>query len=119
MTRVELVRHVGADPAGVALLVAEPASWSAAGIADYLGHLWVVESPRRAADGFVAGVEVVEPLGRLVSGELLISPCCAAGSDIRLAVDVRDAVDADTIERDAACFVELLADRARARAFAA
>lgn len=116
MIRMELVRHIAADPAGVALLLAEPASWSDP---EHRDHLWIVESPRRVGSGFTAGLEVVEPLGRLVTGEVGVTPSLHAGCDVSLVLAVRDLDSAAATELAASRFLALLADRARARAFAA
>jgi hypothetical protein len=116
MTRIEVIRHVTADPAGVALLLAEPAMWSDP---IQLDHTWVVAPPHRAMDGFASTVEVTEPWGRLVTGELTVTPALDTGCEIRLVIRVPDRSVARGVERSGVGFLALLAERAQARAFAA
>jgi hypothetical protein len=113
MTRIERARRVAADPAGVALLLAEPASW-----AD--GHnLWSVTAPRRMGTRFSAALEIIAPSGSLVRGIVTVSPATDVGSEIRVVVNARDGGLAEDVERSASTFLALLAERAQARAFAA
>jgi hypothetical protein len=116
MTRVTRHQRVAADPAGVALLLAEPASWFDT---EQRGRIWVVEAPRRVGSGFRAHLEIVEPAGHLVVGEITVAPSpdggCELGVDIALGTRSRPR----HIEQSAASFLDLLAERARARALAA
>lgn len=113
MTRVEVSRHVAADPASVALLLAEPA-----GEPEH-DRAVVVTPPRRAGVGFAAAVEVIDAIGRACSGEVMIEPATDAGCDVRLWVTAPDPTAARGIERSSTTFLGDLAARARSRSFAA
>lgn len=113
MTRVEVSRHVAADPASVALLLAEPAS------EPEHDRAVVVTPPRRAGVGFTAIVEVIDALGRAGSGQVSIEPATDAGCDVRLWVRAPDATAARGIERSSIAFLSDLAARAKSRSFAA
>lgn len=113
MTRVEVSRHVAADPTSVALLLAEPASQPEH------DRAVVVTPPRRAGVGFRADVEVTDAIGRAVSGQVLIQPATDAGCDVRLWLTAPDAAAARGIERSSVAFLSDLATRAKSRSFAA
>jgi hypothetical protein len=113
MTRIERARHVAADPAGVALLLAEPASWADG------DNLWEVAAPQRMGTRFSAALEIIEPNGRLARGIVTVCSATEVGSEIRVAVNVQDHDFARAVERSASTFLEMVADRAQARAFAA
>lgn len=113
MTRIEVTQHVAADPAGVALLLAEPTSWSDP------DHGWLVAQPRHIGSRFTAAVEVTERLGRLATGEVTVKPAADAGSEIRLVISAPDASTVRSVEASASSFLAVLAERARARSFAA
>ena len=113
MARVEMRRHVAADPASVALLLAEPTSWSDP------HHGWVVAPPRRIGESFAVSIDVLEPSGRLATGALIVKPAADVGCDLRLVISARSASTVRTVEPSAVTFLELLADRAQARSFAA
>lgn len=113
MTRVEVSRHVAADPTTVALLLAEPAS------EPEHDRAVVVGPPRRAGVGFAAAVEVIDAVGRVVSGEVMIEPATDAGCDVRLAMSAPDGPAGRGIERSCSTFLSDLAGHARARSFAA
>jgi hypothetical protein len=115
MARIELTRHVAADPAGVALLLAEPASWPDP---DQREHGWVVTAPRRVGSRFTAVVEVLRMSGRLAGGQMTVKPSTASGCEVKLVVSAIDA-DTLTVERSASAFLGLLAERAQARSLAA
>jgi hypothetical protein len=116
MTRFEVTRHVVADPAGVALLLAEPANWPQA---DDAGRVWVVSPPRRVGSRFVAVLEVTATAGRLATGQVTVKPSNDAGSEIRLVISSTDDDVTDGVDQGAVTFVALLAERAQARAMAA
>jgi hypothetical protein len=119
MTRIELTRHVVADPAGVALLLAEPASWPDP---DRDDQGWVVAPPRHVGDRFTAVIEAVQPVeapGRMASGQVIVKPTGEVGCEIRLVINVRDHATAARVEESAATFLAVLGDRAQARSLAA
>lgn len=113
MTRIEVKRHVAADPASVALLLAEPASERDpdSGV--------VIAAPRRTGVGFVAAIEVTDAVGRAVTGDVIVEPSSDAGSDLAVAISVPDQRAARGIEKTVAGFMGELAARARSRSFAA
>jgi hypothetical protein len=113
MTRFEVTRHVAADPAGVALLLAEPASWSD------LDHHWVIAPPHRVGDGFAAALQVTAHSDRLARGVICVAVSAEAGSEMRLVINARDRAVARDVEQSAATFLAELSERARARSFAA
>jgi hypothetical protein len=112
MARIEVRRLVAADPAGVALLLAEVDGWTG------IDHDWVVEPPRRLDDGFAADLQVSEPPGLLAAGALTVTPR-AVGSEIRLQLVVPSRFGARDLKRSAGRFLDLLSERAQARSYAA
>jgi hypothetical protein len=113
VTRVEVSRHVAADPTSVALLLAEPAA------EPEHDRAVIVTPPRRAGVGFVAIVEVIDAIGRAVTGRVLIEPATDAGCDVRLTISAPDGAAARGIERSSATFLSDLASRAKSRSYAA
>lgn len=113
MTRIEVTRRAAADPASVALLLAEPPSEREpdSGV--------VAAAPRRSGVGFTARVEVRDAAGRTVNGEVVVEPSTDAGSELRLLLWAAD----DDVRRDAeragSVFLRELAARARSRSYAA
>lgn len=112
MTRIEVSRHIAADPTSVALLLAEPVSEHAH------ERAIVTAPPRRAGVGFTANVEVVDSPGQPVAGVLVIEPATDEGCDVRLVV-VASGTSGRSIERSATAFLSHLGSRARARSHAA
>jgi hypothetical protein len=113
VTRVEVTRHVAADPASVALLLAEP---PAAQDAD---QGWVIAPPRRAGVGFVSGAAASTLSGFTAVGDVSVEPATDAGCEVRLVIAVDDDASSGRAERSATKFLSQLANRARSRAFAA
>lgn len=106
--RIEVERHVAADPASVALLLA--------GLQD--GGL-IVAPPRRNGIGFLAEISTTDSKGRPVPGELRIEPAEDPGCDVRLILTTTDPAGAAVVRRVASRFLSTLAVKARERAFAA
>jgi hypothetical protein len=113
VTRIEVTRHVAADPASVALLLSEPSTTRDP------EDGWVMAPPRRAGVGFTSVTQTSALSGFTASGRVIIVPATDAGCDVRLVVAVSDDVATVRAKRSAARFLALLADRARARSFAA
>jgi hypothetical protein len=111
MARVMITRHMTADPASVALLLAEPADAAAGGV--------VVSLPRRSGIGFTAAVEVTDPLGRSATGEVVVQPATDAGCEVGLALNAPEGAAARRAERAGSSFLARLAARARQRSEAA
>jgi hypothetical protein len=110
MSRVEVARHVAADPASVALLLAELAA------EDGGDHGLAVTSPRRTGIGFAARLE----LGHAgLVGEIVVEPSSGEGCDARVEFDVPDRSSAQRVERAASAYLAALAAHARSRSFAA
>lgn len=130
MTRVQLHRHVAADPASVALLLAGPtdrdpqASGDTAALrlvaqrtADVAGV--IVATPRRRGVGFVASIDVSDGNGTTVHGTVTVVPATDPGCELALDLELVDEESAGRLRREAGAFLESLARRARSRAFAA
>ncbi|HEX3823710.1 MAG TPA: hypothetical protein VHV79_04520 [Mycobacteriales bacterium] len=113
MSRVEVARHVAADPASVALLLAELAA------EDGTDHGLVVTSPRRAGIGFAARLEFVHAGGAVLVGEIVVAPSSGEGCDVRAGFGVPDDSPIQPVERGASAFLAALAAHAKSRAFAA
>jgi hypothetical protein len=113
VTRFTSVRHVAADPAGVALLLAEPTPWAEP------DSYWTVGSPERSDDGFTADVQVAGSSGRSASGALTVTSSPVGGCDVRLVVTARNRAAARRLRSSALGFLGSLAERAQARSFAA
>jgi hypothetical protein len=114
VARIEVSRHVAADPASVALLLAEPANESGRD-----RGLAVVAPPRRSGVGFIAAVEFTEALGRVVAGDVTVEPAAHSGCEARIVFAAPDGSAARGIERAGTAFLDGLAARARSRSFAA
>lgn len=113
MPRIEVTRRVAADPAGVALLLAEPQPWVEP------DQSWAVEAPQRVADGFDAVIRVSDPIGRLAIGSVTVRPAIGTGCYIRLEIETQSRVVARLLKQSAASFLDTLSERAQARSFAA
>jgi hypothetical protein len=113
MTRVEVKRHVAADPASVALLLAGPASER-----DPDNGL-VIAAPRRTGIGFTAAIKVTDAMGRAVTGDIRIRPAPDTGTDVTVVIRVADERAGRGVERTLSGFASELAARARSRSFAA
>ena len=107
--RVEVERHIAADPASVALLLA--------GAGD--DHDLVIAAPRRSGVGFVAGISAADARGRPAMGELHIVPGVEPGCEVRVSMLAADAGSAAVVRRSAAWFLATLAVQGRERARAA
>jgi hypothetical protein len=116
VARFEVTRHVAADPAGVALLLCEPASWRDP---DHDDYTWTVAAPRRVASRFTAATEVTASSERVATGQMTVKPSAEAGCEVRLVLTTRDAAAARTVEQSALLLLASLADRAQARSLAA
>ena len=111
MTRIDVVKHVAADPASVALLLAEPAT---EGDRESI----VLTPPRRSGVGFSAAVEVSD-IGEMPAvGEVVVQPGSDAGCEVRLVLHVPNQ-SARHVERAGSRFLSELALRARSRSRAA
>src|SRR4051794_23246420 len=118
MARAEIVRHVAADPAGVALLLSGPAAY----------ELWpgtddasmTLRTPMRSGVGFVVDLSVDDPLVGPARARLAIEPAeaAAAATALRLVVIAGDANETAIRDR-AARFLDALARQAQARSSAA
>lgn len=112
MARIDLSRHVEADPASVALLLSGPTGrdlWPDAEL--------VLAPPRRSGVGFRVDFSVGEGFGR---GRILIAASSdgPVASDVRLTLSTADSL-ALQLRRAADEFVAGLADAAQARSSAA
>jgi hypothetical protein len=112
MTRVEVTRHVAADPASVALLLAGPP-------VEPDGGGWVILLPRRMGVGFAAAAQSSALSDFSAGGDVSVVPAADDGCEVRFVATVGDDASAGRVERSAARFLASLADRARARSFAA
>lgn len=117
MTRIEIARHAAADPASVALLLAEPAERSqpAGSDSEVSGELSPV---RRTAAGFAARLDVVSRDGT-GHGQVSVMPAVDDGCDVRLTLSVADTALAWSADEWATAYLESLVERARLRASAA
>jgi hypothetical protein len=113
MSRVEVARHVAADPASVALLLAELAA------EDGGDHGLAVTSPRRTGIGFAARLELGHAGDAALVGEIVVEPSSGEGCDARVEFDVPDRSSAQRVERAASAYLAALAAHARSRSFAA
>jgi len=113
VARVEVRRHIAADPASVALLLAEPMGEDA-------GRDGVtVALPRRGGVGFIASIEVEDIDGRVSHGTVSVKPSSDPGTDLVVSVAAPEGPAARSVERAARLFLSRLAVRARSRSFAA
>jgi hypothetical protein len=120
--RIEVVRHIAADPASVALLLADPTGDSESEQARL--HLAAedgldVSAPRRSGIGFAADVAVRLRKGGPVAGEIRIEPATDPGCDARIVLHLGPDSDASAAQRLAGKFLSTLADRAKSRSYAA
>ncbi|MDQ1704501.1 MAG: hypothetical protein QOF18_867 [Frankiaceae bacterium] len=113
MSRIEVVRHVAADPAGVALLLSGPAG----------RDLWPDEEahfgpPMRSGVGFAVDLTVDEA-GRHARGRVDITAAAAGpgATDLRLVLSSNTGLS--RLSLDARRFLSRLADAAQARSSAA
>jgi hypothetical protein len=106
MRRVELKRHVAADPASVALLLAS---------ADVIS----VTPPRRSGVGFVSKLTVAGPEVPAANGDLRIQPAEDAGCDIRIVLTVEGDASPSDVQHSASRYLSEIALQARSRSFAA
>jgi hypothetical protein len=116
VTRFEVTWHVAADPAGVALLLSEPASWRDP---DHEGYTWTVAAPHRVASRFTAAAELTASTERLATGQMTVKPSTEAGCEVRMVLRTRDAAAARSVEQSALLLLASLAERAQARSLAA
>jgi hypothetical protein len=108
--------HVAAEPAGVVLLLAEPASWLDP---PYPDRRWVAGALRRDDSGFSAVVEVRDEAELVAAAVTTVVPGAVGGSDIRIVIEAADRWSARAVQRSAEMILASVAERARARAFAA
>lgn len=130
MQSVELTRHVAADPASVALILAGPSTRDESVIGD-TGVLRLVApatsdvagvmvaAPRRSGVGFAATLDVSDGSGHTVSGTVRAVPSSDAGCELRLLLEAVPEREAHTLAREARLFLDQLVKRARSRAYAA
>jgi hypothetical protein len=118
MTRIEITRHAVADPASVALLLAEPVTGP---VADDLDQVPVggVRGVRRSGIGFQAGVDVAVGDDHQAVGVLTVVPSIDAGCDVRIELNPSDDAAAFFAKSWAVTFLDSLAERARERSSAA
>lgn len=114
MTRIEVVRHIAADPAGVALLLSGPAG----------PDLWPAEvvrfgPPTRSGVGFVVDL-TIDDAGRTARGRVDIRAASEGpgATDLRLVL-ASSAATAAGLGLHAHRFLDGLADAAQARSSAA
>jgi hypothetical protein len=117
VTRIEIARHAAADPASVALLLAEPARLSqpAGPDSEVSGELSPV---RRTSAGFAAELDVLAPHGA-AHGQVSVVPTADAGCDVRLTLSVVDDALAWLADGWATAYLDSLVVRARLRSSAA
>jgi hypothetical protein len=122
MKRIEVARHIAADPASVALLLADPT-----GDIDPDGtrlhaadeDTIEVSAPRRSGVGFVAEL-TVRLRGEIgFPGEIRVEPATDPGCDVRMVLSVPSGANATAAQRQVGRFLSGLADRARSRSYAA
>jgi hypothetical protein len=116
MTRIEVLRPIAADPASVALLLADPSG----------GELWPgvhAVPPQRTATAFVAVLRLGEGDGGVAATLSLgyadsRDGVRATRASLRMAVD-GEAGRAAVLREHAAAFLDRLASAAEARSYAA
>ena len=109
MERVTVTRHVAADAASVALLLAvspDPAEGVTLG------------APRRTATGFTASIQLADVAPGAVTGAITVEPD-ADGSLLRLVLDTDPGTAARRAERAGGTFLSALVLQARSRSYAA
>jgi hypothetical protein len=120
--RIEVVRHIAADPASVALLLADPTGDGEADetrlrVAD--ADAIDVSAPRRSGVGFVAELTVRLRGEESIRGEIRVEPATDPGCDARIVLTVPSGTNAGAVQRQAGKFLSDLGDRARSRSYAA
>jgi hypothetical protein len=118
MARIEITRHAAADPASVALLLAEPPLAPAGDRADSL-PMGEVSLVRRNGVGFAAGVDVAVGDGQQALGQLTVVPSTDAGCEVRIELEPLSTAAAELAEVWATGFLDSLAERAADRSSAA
>ena|SRR5947209_13429067 len=134
MTRIDVSRPVQADPSSVALVLAGPAArelWPPRSdrlvgvVAQQRGALSVtLDPPGRTGIGFTARARVHAGDSLVGAGRLTIvptsdsSPVEPAGCEVRLSLEAADQV-AERLRRDAALYLDNLAQLSRERSSAA
>jgi len=110
--RFEVERHIAADPASVALLLAGPFGDIPPGDSDLPNARvpaedsgLVVSAPRRHGVGFVADVTTTDAKDRPVAGELRIEPAEDPGCEVRLTFTAADSGSAAVVRRAASRFL--------------
>jgi hypothetical protein len=116
MAGTEVVRHVAADAAGVALLLSGPAAYGLWPNAD--DTTMTAHAPMRSGIGFVVDLSVDDEVVGAVRARLSISPAGGATTLLRLSVTAPQATEGALRDR-AARFVDALARQAQARSSAA
>ncbi len=120
--RIEVARHIAADPASVALLLADPAGEAELDearlrVADE--DMVEVSAPRRSGVGFMAELSVRLRGETAIPGEIRVEPATDPGCDARIVLTVPGGANAGAAQRQAGKFLSGLADRARSRSYAA
>ena len=116
MARTEVVRHVAADPASLALLLSGPAARELWPDADRESmHL---RTPMRSGVGFVVDLSVDDIVVGPVRARLTIDPADGATTSLRLTATAPSGTDATTRDR-VARFLDALARQAQSRSSAA
>jgi hypothetical protein len=118
VTRIEITRHAAADPASVALLLAEPIAQAPVRRID-AEPTGEVRPVHRSGVGFAAGIDVVDREGRAARGLLTVVPAVAEGCDVRITLSPVDDEVAESAAAWATAFLDSLAERARLRSSAA
>jgi hypothetical protein len=118
MTRIEITRHAAADPASVALLLAEPATEPVADGVDPL-PTGGVSPVRRSGVGFRAGVELSIGDDHQAVGVLTVVPATDSGCDVRIELNPTDETAAGFARAWAVTFLDSLTERASERSSAA
>jgi hypothetical protein len=118
MTRIEITRHAAADPASVALLLAEPATEPVAAGLDPTSS-GGVSGVRRSGVGFRAGLDVAVGDDHQAVGVLTVVPSTDAGCEVRLELNPSDEEAVFSAQAWAVTFLDSLAELARERSSAA
>jgi hypothetical protein len=130
--RIDVARHIAADAASVALLLADSHGVQGSGAqgsgapgstetrlraAD--ADILAVAAPRRGGIGFLADVTATVRGSGPIHGLIRVEPAADAGCDVRIGVIVPTGSDPAATERLAARFLTELEDRATSRSYAA
>jgi hypothetical protein len=116
MAGTEVVRHVAADAAGVALLLSGPAAYDLWPQAD--DTTMTARAPMRSGIGFVVDLSVDDDTLGAVRARVAITPAGGATTSLRLSASAAEASEGALRER-AARFLDALARQAQARSSAA